>query len=124
MALKEGFLVHNINWIHHLDCSGISGSPPPYKTLSGDVKGATYGSSLSRHDVSTPIIFCVHGNKFGMARCCDDLHACTDDENQANRAESGTRNNRTNSVNSTGASDNSKSILISITDYFSALVHA
>ena len=125
MALKEGFLVHNINWIHHLDCSGISGSPPPYKTLSGDVKGATYGSSLSRHDASTPIIFCVHGNKFGMARCCDDLHAGTDDENQENRAqhgESGTINNRTNSVNSTGASDNSKSILICILDYLSPLI--
>jgi hypothetical protein len=22
---------------------------------------------------STPIVFCIHGNKFGIARCCDDL---------------------------------------------------
>ena len=110
MTSKDGFLVHNINWIHHLDCSGISGSPPPYQTLSGDVKGATYGSSLSRHDAAAPIIFCVHGNKFGMARCCDDLHAGTDDENQENgvqHGESGSRNDRITSANSTVASDNS-----------------
>ena len=22
---------------------------------------------------STPIVFCIHGNKFGVARCCEDL---------------------------------------------------
>ena len=113
MASKEGFLVNNLNWIHYLDCSGISGSPPPYQSLSGDLKGATYGTTLSRHDANSPIIFCVHGNKFGMARCCDDLHAGAEGEDEQNgvqQGESGSRNIRT-SIISAGSSADSKSIL-------------
>ena len=64
------------NWIHYLDCSGINGSPPPYQTLSD--KGATsYGATNTPPDgqgAPNPIVFCIHGNKYGIARCCDDLH--------------------------------------------------
>ena len=29
--------------------------------------------AASLSSTSTPIVFCIHGNKFGVARCCEDL---------------------------------------------------
>ena len=73
MTSKEGFLVSN--WINHLDCSGINGTPP-YKALENDSdKFETYGATKYSKEPSTSYIFCVHGNKYGVARCCDDLHS-------------------------------------------------
>ena len=78
MTSKEGFLVSN--WINHLDCSGINGSPPPYQILGqGSEKFPTYGTTHVSKP-STSYIFCVHGNKYGVARCCDDLHGGNEDE--------------------------------------------
>lgn len=28
--------------------------------------------------ISSPLVFCIHGNKFGIAKCCDDLDLSTD----------------------------------------------
>jgi hypothetical protein len=71
------------NWINHLDCSGINGSPPGYQILErGPQKLPTYGATHVSKP-STSIIFCVHGNKYGVARCCDDLHG-ENNEDSAN----------------------------------------
>ena len=84
MSSKEGFLVSN--WINHLDCSGINGSPPAYQILEhGPQKLRTYGATYASKP-STSIIFCVHGNKYGVARCCDDLHG-GNNEDPANYTE-------------------------------------
>ena len=88
MTSKQGF-VDSSNWLHHLDCSGISGSPPPYQTFDdGSRKPGAYGATTSTpgHPKSTSLIFCVHGNKYGVARCCDDLHAGSN-EDEANRGQ-------------------------------------
>ena len=80
MSSKEVHLVSN-NSIHYLDCSGINGSPPPYKPFEDDVqKFTSYGATNSPgRPQATSIIFCVHGNKYGVARCCDDLHAVSNE---------------------------------------------
>ena len=85
MTSKESFLV--TNWINYLDCSGINGSPPPYQMIQDEKeKTRKYGATDSLKQSSTSYIFCVHGNKYGVARCCDDLHGENNDS-QSNRSE-------------------------------------
>ena len=85
MNSKEEFL--DSNWINHLDCSGINGSPPPYQKLErSQHKLPRYGAT-NVSKPSTSIIFCVHGNKYGVARCCDDLHG-GHNEDPANNTQS------------------------------------
>ena len=86
MTTKDG-LVNN--WINHLDCSGINGSPPPYQAFEdGTEKFPTYGALKSSDEAPISYIFCVHGNKYGVARCCDDLHGeKNDDFNQSHGLE-------------------------------------
>ena len=42
---------------------------PNILSRSGD---STSYQTLGRQS-STPLVFCIHGNKWGMANCCDDL---------------------------------------------------
>ena len=78
MTTKDG-LVNN--WINHLDCSGINGSPPPYQAFEdGTEKFPTYGALKSSDEAPISYIFCVHGNKYGVARCCDDLQGEKNDD--------------------------------------------
>lgn len=51
-----------------LDCC----ANPNYNSISSPLSKSlpTAPSSSSK---STSIVFCIHGNKFGVARCCDEL---------------------------------------------------
>ena len=65
----------------------INDSPPPYKPFEdGAQKFASYGAinSPGRH-AATSTIFCVPGNKNGVARCCDDLHAVSNEDETNSR---------------------------------------
>ena len=111
MTSKEGFQVSS-NWIYHLDCSGISGSPPPYQNFEdGSQKAATYGATKSSGSPpSTSLIFCVHGNKYGVARCCDDLHGPRN-EGEANHGQGLGQSYLSEAGHTTGSSG-SKSIFL------------
>ena len=101
MTSKEGFLVSK--WINHLDCSGINGSPPPYQILDhGTEKVSTYGSTNASKP-STSYIFCVHDNKYGVARCCDDLHGGLN-ENPENKKHSEETSYMSQATHTTGSS--------------------
>ena len=42
-------------------------------TKNGSNYQSIGGGAGSPSAASTPIVFCIHGNKFGVARCCEDL---------------------------------------------------
>ena len=50
-------------------------SRPSYKLLDSDASDSSSSSSSSSSpsSFSSPIVFCIHGNKWGLATCCEDI---------------------------------------------------
>ena len=53
----------------------MGSSQPPYKLLDSDASDSSSSSSSSSppSSFSSPIVFCIHGNKWGLATCCEDI---------------------------------------------------
>ena len=46
----------------------------PYKLLDSDgYDSSSSSSSSSSASPDGPIVFCIHGNKWGVANCCEDI---------------------------------------------------
>ena len=46
----------------------------PYKLLDSDgYDSSSSSSSSSSASLDGPIVFCIHGNKWGVANCCEDI---------------------------------------------------
>ena len=55
----------------------MSSSPPPYQPLKGSSQATgSYGATNFSCE-GTSYTFCVHGNKYGVAKCCDNLQGGT-----------------------------------------------
>ena len=51
----------------------MSNSSPPYQPLKDDSKATGSYGAINFPKEGTSFIFCVHGNKYGVAKCCCDL---------------------------------------------------
>lgn len=85
------------------ESNDTTSSLPAYQTI------AASSDALSKYCGPTSMTFCVHGNVFGVAVCCNDLGEVVkgqDEENGMERYQSGSKNQQVPSTNLTGFSRN------------------